>query len=343
MKIVAYLSVATLILSSCGSKEETTAGPKQAPQITVDVVELKEGEVARNISIPGSIIPNEEVQVYSEVSGRIQRIAFKEGQLVTKGTVLVQVDTDILKAQRKQLSVDLDLAKKDEARKKALYTGKGISAEEYEKSASNLESIQAQIELINVQISKATIRAPFSGRIGLRRVSEGAVVSSSTLITTIVQENPIKIEFAVSERFANAVRSGQEIRFKADGQNESYSAKVYAFEPLIEEGTRMLTVRAEAPNKGKFVPGTFVSIDYDLGIERKAFMVPAECIVPVLKGQKVLVVRQGIVTEVPVELGIRTEDQVQIIGDIKAGDQVLVSGLMAVKAGMPVTTKIVNK
>lgn len=332
------------ILASCGSDEkEASGGSNVNPKTTVEVVEIVPGDVARTISIPGTILPNEEVQLFSEVSGRIQSISFQEGQMVNKGAVLVQVDTDILKAQRAQLKVEADLATKDEQRKKNLLAAKGISLEDYEKSAAQLANVQAQIDLVNVQISKATIRAPFSGRVGLRRVSEGAFISSTTPITTIIQENPIKIEFAVSENYAGLVKIGQSIEFKADNASDSYFASVFAYEPMIDASTRMLTLRAKANNTGKLMAGTFVSVTYDLGKEQNAFMVPTESIIPVLKGQKIFVVRNGKVAEVPVEIGIRTAEKVQIIGDVKAGEKVLVTGLLAVRAGAAVDMKIVKK
>lgn len=333
-----------LLLFACGGKEEKAAGPAgPAKPLTVETVAIAPTDVARVISIPGTIIPNEEVQLFSEVSGRVEQIHFKEGQIVQKGALLLAVDTDILRAQKQEQLVALDLAKKDEARKKALLEGKGISLEEYERSASALAAVKAQIDLINVQISKANIRAPFTGRIGLRHISEGAFITNTTLITTLVQENPIKVEFSVSERYSNVVKIGQTIAFKPEHGNKEYTAKVYAYEPMIDEGTRMMTIRASLPNDGKLIPGSFVAIQYDLGNEVDAFMVPAESVIPVLKGQKVLVVRNGKVVEVPVEMGVRTADKVQIIGDLKANEQVLVSGLLAVREGMPVNTKPVSK
>ncbi len=342
------ISVAILGLSyllfSCGSDNKDIKSPANGNmKATVEVVEIQPGDVARKISIPGTILPNEEVQVLSEVSGRIQTINFQEGQMVSKGAVLLVVDTDILKAQRAKLKVESDFAQKDEARKKALLDAKGISLEEYEKSASQLANIQAQIDLVNVQISKATLRAPFSGRIGLRRVSEGAFISPTTAVTTIVQENPIKIEFSISENYASIVEIGQTIYYHPDKSNEKYSADVYAYEPQIDVETRMLTIRAKAKNRGKLMAGTFVSIDYDLGKEQNAFMVPTESIIPILKGQKIFVVRNGMVAEVPVEIGLRTAEKVQIIGEVKAGEKVLVTGLLAVRAGVSINVKIVKK
>lgn len=340
-KIFPIVTLAFL-LQACG-EEKKDLKTQKAPDLTVDVVTLKSGEVARSIAIPGSVIPNEQVDIYSEVAGRIQRISFKEGQTIAKGTVIVQVDSDILKAQKAQLMVEQDLAEKDESRKKNLYQSKGISLQDFEVAQSTLAEVKARLDLLNVQISKATIRAPFSGKIGLRHVSEGAFISSSTLITSIVQENPVKIQFSVPEKYAKNVKIGQVIEFKTDGDSQSYKGKVYAFEPRIDEGTRMMTVRASLPNPGGLIAGSFVSINYDMGNEENAFMVPSESIVPVLKGQKVFVVRNGLVEEVPVEIGIRTPEKVQIIGALKEGDQVLISGLLAVRPGMPVKTKLAEK
>lgn len=334
----------TFIAAACGSKTEKKAAGAGPPKpVIVEVVAIESTDVVREIAIPGTLIPGETVELFSEVSGRIQSINFREGQIVRKGQLLVQVDTDVLRAQRQQQRVELDLAQKDEARKKVLLAGKGITLEEYERSAATLAAVRTQIDLTNVQISKGAIRAPFTGRIGLRHVSEGAFITSSTPITTLVQENPIKVEFAVSERYAAAVAPGQTIRFSPEKGAKTYTAKVYAYEPVIDAGTRMMTIRASLSNDGKLIPGSYVSVKYDLGKEQNAFMVPAESVVPVLKGQKVLVVRNGKVAEIPVEIGIRTADKVQVIGALNAGDQVLISGLLAVRDGMAVNAKPVQR
>ncbi|MFM1998507.1 MAG: hypothetical protein RL204_454 [Bacteroidota bacterium] len=328
--------------TSCGSGSEKAAAPASAP-LTVDVVSLQGADILKEVNIPGTIVASEEIQLFSEVNGRIQKILFEEGGRVQKGQVLVQMDSEILKAQRKLKQVELDLAVKDEQRKKKLVDAKGITQEDYEKSQSTLETVRAEIDLIDVQISKSSIVAPFSGRMGLRRVSEGAYLSSATLISTIVQDNPIKVEFSVSEKYAGEVKSGQKIKFNLDGSDKEYEASVFAFESGIDAETRMLTVRASGINDGKLMPGAYVNIKYELGVEVQAFMVPSISVIPILKGQKLLVARDGKVTEVPVQIGLRTSSQVQVFGELKAGDQVLVSGLLSVKPGMPVNTKIIEQ
>ena len=333
-----------LLLFSCGGKDEKMDFSKAGMKASgVEVFEISKKDVSRIIEIPGTIIPSEEVQLFSEITGRIQKINFKEGQRVQKGALLVQVDTDILRAQRNQLKVQLELAQKDESRKKSLLGAKGISTEEYERSFSSLESIQAEIGLIDVQISKGQIRAPFSGRVGLRRVSEGAYISPTSMITTLVKDDEVKIEFSISERYASLVKPGQKVSFKTGKSDKEYQAAVYAFESTISTDSRMLAIRANMKNDANLFPGTFVSIEYNLGQEKDAMMIPAGSVIPVLKGQKIMVVRNGVVVDVPVELGIRTADKVQVMGEIQPGDQVLTSGLLAVRAGMPVTVKKTEK
>ncbi len=332
-----------LLLFSCGGKDEKLDFSKAGVKASgVDVFEIAKSDVSRIIEIPGTIIPAEEVQIFSEITGRIQKINFKEGQRVQKGAILVQVDTDILRAQRKQLKVQLELAQKDENRKKSLLAAKGISTEEYERSFASLASIQAEIGLIDVQISKGEIRAPFAGRIGLRRVSDGAYISPTSLITTLVKDDEVKIEFSISERYASLVKPGQMVSFNTES-DQVFKAAVYAYESTISTDSRMLTVRASMKNVANLFPGTFVSVEYNLGQEKDAMMIPAGSVIPVLKGQKIMVVRNGVVVDVPVELGIRTSDKVQITGEIQPGDQVLTSGLLAVRAGMPVTVLKVAK
>ena len=338
MKNLITFSLCALILSACGDDQEENKTANTGPA-QVEVFELHSSEVSRNIEVPGSVIPSEQIILYSEVSGRISQILFKEGQRVSKGQVLLKVDTDILQAQRKQLSVDLSLAEKDEQRKKALLSGKAISLEVYEQSSSALASIQAQIDLLNTQISKAAIRAPFSGIVGLRQVSDGAFITSSTPIASLVQVDPLKIEFSIAEIYAGLIKTDQQITFNRERDSTQYTANVYAFEPSVDENSRMLLVRAQMKNNNNLIPGSFVKVKLDLGNEQNAFMIPTESIIPVMKGQKVYVIREGKVAEVMVQTGIRTADRIQVSGDLKEGEQILVSGLLAVRPGMPVAVK----
>ena len=337
-KIILALTIVTLI-TSCGSDEDEQATQKMGAPSAVEYIVAKYETIENEITIPGTVIPFEMVEIYSEINGRIKKVNFQEGQSVQKGAILIQMDTDILQAQRKQYNVDVELAEKDEKRKKSLLDSKAISTEEYERSQSKLYSLKAQIELLDVQISKGTIRAPFSGKVGLRNVSEGAYVTPATRITSIAQNNKIKIEFSVAEQYAGKVRSGQSIYVHSASDTTSILATVYASEPSVNQSTRMLVVRAQLDAKEGLFPGSFVNVTYNLGKDDQSILVPTSAIVPVLKGQKVWVMKNGTAKSVSVQTGIRTENQIQIIGAIEPGDTIITTGLLGLREGANVTPK----
>lgn len=327
------------LLVSCSGEDETKSQNGQAAPTSVDYIVAQHESIEQVISIPGTVVPFENVELFSEISGRIKKISFIEGSKVQKGAVLILIDTDILQAQRKQLTVDLDLADKDEARKKNLLANKAISTEIYEQSSSKKESLKAQIALIDVQISKGTIRAPFTGKIGLRFVSEGAYITPSTKITSIAQNDKVKIEFAVAEQFASRIKAGQSIFVQSANDTNKFEAHVYATEPTVNETTRMLTVRAEVTGKENLFPGSFVTVTYNLGANDQSIMIPSTALVPVLKGQKVWKMENGFAKSISVATGVRTSTEIQIIGEIQPGDTIITTGLLGLREGTAVTGK----
>lgn len=334
-----YPLIGLILLSAC--KGDSPESSKKGPgELMVDYVVANEIPMNHVIQIPGTVLPYESVEIFSEISGRIVSINFREGQRIKKGEVLVRIDTEILEAQRNQLKVDLDLAQKDEKRKKSLLDSKAISIEEYEQVQSRLNNIQAQIDYISVQISKGTIRAPFSGRLGLRQISEGAYITPSDKIVSIAQDDKVKIEFSVAERYAHRVQPGTTITLRTSTDSTSHSAKVYATEPIVDANTRMLTVRAEMNGSSTVFPGSYVEITYNLGKDENSILVPTTALVPVLNGQKIWLIKDGKAKSIMVEPGIRTKDEVQVWGDVKQGDTIVISGLLGIREGMDVKGKV---
>jgi len=331
--------IGLLIFSAC--KGDSTQSSKNAPsEMMVDYVIANEVPMNHVIQIPGTVLPFENVEIYSEISGRIVSINFREGQRVKKGEILVRIDTEILEAQRKQLKVDLDLAQKDEKRKKSLLDSKAISMEEYEQVQSRFNSIQAQIDYVSVQISKGTIRAPFSGRLGLRQISEGAFITPSDKIVSIAQDDKVKIEFSVAERYAHRVQPGTTIDLRTSSDSTLHTAKVYATEPIVDANTRMLTARAEMNGSSTVFPGSYVEITYNLGKDENSILIPTTALVPVLNGQKIWLIKDGKAKSIMVEPGIRTKDEVQVWGDVKQGDTIVITGLLGIREGMDVKGKV---
>jgi membrane fusion protein (multidrug efflux system) len=328
-----------LLLSASCQEEVKQSNSNGQRQLQVDIAVLKGEKIENVIVLPASVLPFEEVVLYAEIPGRIQEIFFQEGDFVKQGSPLVKIDSDILKAKKAQVESNLNFALKEEARSKSLYEVEAGSLETYELAQSKVAALEAEIKAIGVEIEKTIIRAPFSGNIGLRQISPGAYISTSDPIARIAQQDPLKIEFTVSQRYANKVSAGQIIEVKDKNERTVGQAEVYASDPTIESATRSLKVRAKIEKNDALFPGGFVQVAYNLGTMENSFMIPSSAVSPVLSGQQIWIIKNGKASPRIVELGIRTSEKVQIIGDIQAGDTVITSGLLSMREGLSLSGK----
>lgn len=314
------------------------------PPMAVNGVVVAPQDFANTLSLSGSIEANEQIEVRSEVSGIAEKIFFTEGAKVSKGQVLVKINDVELRAQAGQAKTRQTLASENERRARLLLQKEAISQEEYDIASADYKTAQAQTQLINAQIAKTSIKAPFSGTIGLRNISPGTYVTPTTLITNLVNSNQIKITFSIPEKYANQMKVNATVTFTVSGSNETYQAKIYALEPSVEIATRTLRVRAIADNKhGKLIPGTFASVIMPLEKIEGAFVIPTEAIVPVQGGKKVFVARDGQAQEVTVETGTRTDKDIVVLSGLKAGDTVLTTGVLTLKKDTPVKVSVIKK
>jgi membrane fusion protein (multidrug efflux system) len=291
-------------------------------------------------SFTGTLLANEEVELRSETSGRIVQINFTEGRLVSRGQLLVKIVDSDLQANLKKNQLQLDLAVLDESRKSELLKINGISKEEYDNSLIKLKSLQAETDLIKAQIVKTEIHAPFTGIIGLRKVSEGAFVSPSTLIASMQQLDPIKIDFSVPEKYKQYIFVSKEIEFSIEGSNNNYKAKIYAIESKIDPETRTIKARALCSNsKNELYPGAFANIRINLMPDVKSIVIPAKAIIPVLDGQQVYIVKDGVAKPIKVKTGLRTSNDIEITEGLAENDSLILSGLLQIKPGAPIMGK----
>ncbi|MDG1871450.1 MAG: efflux RND transporter periplasmic adaptor subunit, partial [Flavobacterium sp.] len=222
-------------------------------------------------------------------------------------------------------------------RAKLLLEKEAISREEYDVAKAEYASMKAQSQLVKAQIAKAAVRAPFSGRIGLRYISKGTYVTPSILIANLVNIGKLKITFSIPEKYANQVKNNTELKFKVAGSTETYAANVYAIEPSVETSTRTLQVRAITDNKdGKLLPGTFANVELPLDVIKDAIVVPTQAVIPVQNGKKVFISNMGKAKEIMVETATRTDASLLILSGLKAGDTVITTGVMALKNDAPV-------
>ena len=201
------------------------------------------------IQISGSLMPDEEVDLSFETSGKIVEINFDEGTTVKKGQLLAKVNDRQLQAQLQRLVAQLKLAEDRVFRQNALLERDAVSKEAYEQVKTELATLNADIDLVKANIAMTELRAPFDGVIGLRQVSVGSYASPTTIVAKLTKIIPLKIEFSVPERYASQVKKGTNLNFELEGKLSSFPAKVYATESRIDQSTRTLTVRALYANR----------------------------------------------------------------------------------------------
>lgn len=333
-----------LLLAACGEKKEKAApggpGGKGGDKAVVDGHVVKTSELANTLTIPGTLEPSETVDLRPEVQGKVTGIHFKEGGMVGKGQLLVKLYDADLQAELKGLQLQRDLAAKNEGRIKQLLGVNGVSQQEYDVAANQVSQLDASIDLTKAKISRTEIRAPFNGKIGLRKVSEGAMIGPADVVATLVQTHPLKLDFNLQERYVYALNGKERVTFKVQGLDGEFPGKIQAEESRIDATTRSLMVRAFCDNpKGKLLPGAFASVTIAFDEIPDAILIPNQAVIPDARGKKVIVSRGGKAEFVPVTTGVRDADNVQISSGLSAGDTIAVTGLMRIKPGTQLTFK----
>ena len=296
------------------------------PQVLVD-----------EIPIIGSLLPDEEVNLSFETSGKITDINFEEGTHVTKGQLLAKVNDRPLQAQLQRLVAQLKLAEDRVFRQDALLKRDAVSKEAYEQVKTELATLNADIELVRAQIEQTELRAPFDGIIGLRQVSVGTYASPSTIVAKLTKIAPLKLEFSVPESYAKDVKVGTSLNFNLTGSLNKYEAQVYARESSLDPETRSLTIRALYSNPSGIMPGRYASITLRKQEFENALAIPSEAIVPEMGKDKVFLYKNGKAEPVDIVTGIRTEALVQTVAGLSEGDTVIISGTQQLRTGMAVT------
>jgi membrane fusion protein, multidrug efflux system len=289
----------------------------------------------------GTLLASESVDLAPEASGRIDTIAFKEGSQARKGDLLVRLTVEDLQAQLRKTELQMQLTSDQEKRQRYLYEKGSISDEQYETVQNQLNQLKADRDNLVATIRKREVRAPFDGVVGLRYVSVGGYVSPTTRIASMQKLNPMKVDFSIPERYAGQVSVGDRVDLKNDETGLHCIGKLYAIEPKIDQQLGTLELRALVENaSGKIFPGAFVNIELHLKRTPDALMVPTQAVIPVLKGQTLLIKKDGVARSVPVTLGIRTSSSVQIASGLAAGDTVITTGIMQLRPGMPVNVSV---
>jgi membrane fusion protein (multidrug efflux system) len=341
-KVYTYLSVialtSALIGCSTQAADNASQSSNQVNKLPVDVKVAKSLPLIQNETIAGSILPNREVIITSEVSKKVVGIHFTEGSFVNKGQLLYKLDDSDIKARLKQLQAELALAKLSENRMSLLLKNESVRQEEYDIASTKLQSLQASEELLQVDLSKTSIHAPFSGVIGITKAEVGSLVNPGMSLATLQEHNNVKVQFSVNERYLEHITRGKKISFSVTNSTQEFSAKIAATESGIDTQSRTITVQAIAINyQGLLRPGMSARVnistvsDGAIGIS-----LPTESLIPGSNGYSVFTVKNGVAKLTPVSIGNRNESEALITSGLNDGDTVMISNILRSGDGTPV-------
>ncbi|GAB3255037.1 efflux RND transporter periplasmic adaptor subunit [Larkinella harenae] len=324
--------------AAAGGPGGRSGGPTAINAYVVISQNLKDEVVAT-----GSLIAAEQVDIYPEISGRIVQLNIQEGRAVSQGTLLVKLYDGDLQAQLQKLKVVEENNRRIEERNKQLLERGGISQQEYDIIVTNLKGALADIEVTKAALRRTEIRAPFSGTIGLRNVSLGAVVTPNTLIARLQQTSSMKLDFSVPEKYGPSVKIGSTISFQIDGSDKVFNGSVYAVEPGVEEATRNLRIRARVANgSANLRPGTFAKVNLVINTSN-ALVVPTQSVIPQTRGSQVVVIENGKAVFKDVKIGLRNANVVEVTQGLQPGDTVATSGLIFLRPDSPVKVTKIDK
>ena len=334
-----FRSIFLISLISCNSKSEdkkTTQtnqqGGRQQPPQKVDVIIAMPQKISESIEVPGTLTASETTEIHPEVSGRLTMLNVREGTYVGRGSVIAKLYDADLQAQLNKLQAQLKIANQTASRLSQLLNIQGISRQDYDMAVLNANNIRADIEIVRTNIARTVVRAPFSGKLGLKEISVGAYVTPATIITVIRKTSDLKLDFTIPEKYISEARPGRMVFFTVAGSDVRHTAKIMATESGITENSRSLNIRSTvAGNDPLLVPGAFANVILDFAPDYTALMVPTQAIIPQARGKKLVLYKNGTATFTDVTTGERDSSNVQILTGINAGDTIITTGLMSIK------------
>ncbi|NML41030.1 efflux RND transporter periplasmic adaptor subunit [Chitinophaga sp. G-6-1-13] len=340
--ILLSLAVSASFLAACSNGK---SAPKKAalaavpsPALPVDIVLARVETLSQLESISGTTLPFREVTIRSEVPQRVLHVGFQDGAHVTEGQLLYKLNDAELQARLKQLSAELELAGLNEKRLADLLKTEAVKQQEYDEVATKLNMLKAQKELLQAELAKTAIHAPFSGNIGITKVVAGAYVTPNVELVSLQDQGKIKVNFAVPEKYLPLIRTGGTVHFTTGLSNEQYTAVISATEPGVDAGNRSMLVQAVAANPGgKLKGGLSARIFFSTaGADAKGITIPTEALIPGGNGYAVFVKKNGAARMSPVAIGSRTETHAVITSGLQDGDSVIVSNILRLGDGAPV-------
>ena len=308
------------------------------PPTVVEVLPVVQRDISETLSVTGEFRSVESVEVRPEVSGRIMRIDYRDGQMVGAGDLLLALDDRLVRAELAQAQAEADLAASNFRRAQDLYGKQFISSRGLDEARANAEIAAARRDLAKARLARTEMRAPFAGRVGLRQHSVGDYVKEGELLAVLEDSRRMHFDFRVPERFADLVRVGQRLVVQTEQADRSMAVQVAAVDVRVDQDGRFLQLRAVIDNPSQQIKtGMFGRARLNLYDRPGALLVSEEALVGDRQGFFVWRVKEGRVEQARIETGIRLQREVEVKKGLAAGDQVVVAGQLKIRApGQPV-------
>jgi len=312
-------------------------GGRSSQPASVTLAAVRSERVSQKLEALGNARANESVDISSKSSNVVTAVTFRDGERVKRGQVLVQLDNAQARADVAEAQAALTESESQYNRSRELLNTQALSKSSFDQLVATLAANRARLGAAQARLEDTVIRAPFSGRVGLRRVSVGTLISPGDVITTLDDTSVIKLDFSVPENFLAGLREGLSIRASAPAfPGRSFAGSVSSIDSRVDMNTRSVTVRALLANDdGALKPGMFLNVSL-ANDEREALVIPEEALTPEAERQYVFVVSEGKVSRREVHIGGRRPGSVEVLAGLSAGERVIVEGTQKVRDGASV-------
>ncbi len=306
--------------------------------ISVEAAPATAATAALNVKAIGSLQSDESVQIASEIAGRVTEIPLAEGTAVAEGDILVKLDDALARAEVDDMQARYEFAKGNLGRANTLARSGNVTERARDEATANSATAQAALELAKVRLAKHVMRAPFSGVVGIRKVSPGAYIAVGQPIVNVEKIDTLKVDFKLPELYLEDVKIGQTVEITVDAlPGRTFEGTIYAIDPMVDVNGRALVIRAKLANPEQLLrPGLFARILVKGTEGRSVVVVPESAIVPRGTEKIVYAIENGKAVETRVTLGERREGLVEIVAGLKTDAMVVTAGQQKLRNGSPV-------
>lgn len=320
---------------------EGGGAPGGMPPMPVDVDTARRSTVTSEVRATGRVEALNTVELKPDEAGRVVELLFREGQAVDSGTALLRIDAGLLRAQAERATADRDLARQQLARVRRLRADNAAAPADVERAEAAARAAEAALHVLQLQVDRTTVRAPFTGVVGQRFVSVGDYVTSSNRLLALHTMDPQRAVVEVPERYAGDLHVGQAIAFKvAAHPDRTFHARVEFIDPVVQPESRTIIVKARAPNPGQLLrSGMFIEAQLATATRSGAVVVSEDAVQPLRTTNVMWAVVDGKASRRQVQLGVRAAGTVEVLSGIKAGELVVVGGLERMNEGMAVAPR----